>query len=87
MGASNGDATFAFFDNFPGSTLNTSKWMTTISGSGTITVSGNTARLCALERPGEDRVYLCYLRGVQVEAQLKCRPLLNRVSDSTWLTI
>ena len=38
--ASNGDSTFVFFDNFPGSTLNASKW-TTVIGSGSAVVGGN----------------------------------------------
>lgn len=44
--ASNGDATFIFFDHFEGSSLNTSTWTTSISGeTGSVTVSGSAAAL------------------------------------------
>ena len=36
---SNGDATFIFFDHFEGTSLDTTKWRTDITGSGTISVS------------------------------------------------
>ncbi len=71
-GASSGDATFSFFDNFPGSALNTSKWTTTISGSSTITVSGNTLHLYA---PSNTRAAItssyATSGGIRLEAQLK----------------
>ena len=37
--ASNGTNTFPFFDNFAGTTLDTSKWTPTVSGSGSVTVN------------------------------------------------
>ncbi len=36
--ASNGDATFSFFDNFSGTSLNANKWTKSTSGKGTVTV-------------------------------------------------
>jgi len=38
--AGNGDATFDFFDDFDGTSLNAAKWYVSTSGAGTVTVSG-----------------------------------------------
>jgi PKD repeat protein len=46
-----GDATFPLFDDFPGTTLNTSKW-TTPAGTGTITVANSIMRIDAYKEFG-----------------------------------
>ena len=38
--ASNGDSTFLIFDDFLGTSLNTAKWQTVITGTGSVNVSG-----------------------------------------------
>jgi len=51
---SNGDATFQFFDDFPGTTLDTSKWNT--PGGGTVTISGGVLNWYLPKGAGENSI-------------------------------
>jgi len=55
--ASNGDATFIFFDDFEGTSLDTSKWNTNIGSGGSITVSGGEVDLYAPSSSGRTEIY------------------------------
>jgi hypothetical protein len=68
--ASDGDATFAFFDDFPGTTLDASKWQS----AGTITVAGSEVHIyCNADGQGIGVVIPDYLFGLGYSVEYRER--------------
>jgi hypothetical protein len=64
-GAGDGDSTFDFFDDFPGSSLNSTKW-TVESPNVTVTVSNGTVKLTATASTEDQSIYSARFSGPRI---------------------
>jgi hypothetical protein len=78
---SNGNITFPFFDDFPGTSLDTSKW--SVSGTGTVTVANSKCNITSTASSGLKRIQGATSFGIGYEFRAYMREIVVAVAGET----